>query len=166
MIKTLIEQHFKMNRMTFPDKGRVELEKALIFVSGQSFAASFFLFALGPRLPLFWPGASLHLSIALFFVGAGCIVALTARKSVLVQKEDAVNDSLLALVFDDESIDRAVKKYIAIEIKRQGYVSYRQLLAYGEISHHRNRQRLHGGASIESQGAAAFLQALNKGKLG
>ncbi len=162
MIKSIVDQYFDDHAMGFPDQGRVELDRALLFFGGQSLTASFFLLAAGPRLLFSWAGASLHLSAVLFVVGVACVVIQAKKRRRIVQMEDFAADDLLALVFKDADIDRRVKKLIAIDLKRQGHVSYRQLLAYGELSRHKLLEKEARGG----EGMSAFIRALDDGSLG
>lgn len=163
MLKNIIYQYFTENGLQFPEQARprLEMDKALLFFGGQCFAFAFLLFALSPKMPALWPGAGLHLTIALFVIGVGCLFVLAKRRVVVVQKDDPVADDLLSMLFEHEQVGQRVKKYIAIEIKRQGYVSYRQLFAFGELQHHRSMHK----DSKALAGAAAFVKALDEGNL-
>lgn len=163
MLKDAVSEYLKEHRLQFPEQARprLEFEKALLFFGGQCFAFAFFLFALSPRLPGLWSGAGIHLTIILFIAGVGCMLVLAKKRIRVVLYDNPVDDELLSLIFADEHTERLVKKHIAVEIKRQGYISYRQLLAFGELQRHRFMRQ----ENKSSAGAVAFIKALDDGQL-
>lgn len=163
MLKHTVYQYLRDHALQFPEQARPrqELDKALLFFGGQCFAYAFLLYVLSPQMPALWPGAYLHLTLAFAAAGVISILALAKRRTNLVSKDDPVNDELLSLIFESGDVEPRVKKHIAVEIKKQGYVSYRQLLAFGELQLHRSIRQENKSAP----GAAAFIKALDEGHL-
>lgn len=161
MMRAIVDRYFLETGQSFQNNTRSEINKVLLFFGGQCFAYAFLLVALNPTIPWLWPNAGIHMSASFGGIGVICMLALSRRDRILVNKMDPVADEVLAQVLDHGGIPNRVKKALAIEVKRHRYVTYAQLFAFAEV------EQLSGRSRDPSKGDAAtsLVKALDDGRL-
>lgn len=160
MISHIVEVYFRENRIAFRNETRNELTKATLFLGGGCFA-----FSLAGLLTLTASGSSVGAFVPslAFLAGGAVLVAIAVRRQPKwVTPETYAADEIFVRIDAAESVPPKTKRRIAVHLKRHGYVTYGQLLAFGLIDEHEREPQARRSAS----GARTLVSKLDAGVYG